>query len=225
MIKAIAFDMDDTLVDTSQVLVPMASRAAYKAMIEKGLQIEFEVFDSERKRGALSMSHQKIFKVIAEKYSSKPTDEMANAGVQAFYNPPIPEKLGLLEGAWENLNILKKKYQLFIVTAGSIPTQKKKIEATGMANYFKKIYTIDGLKGARKRSAFQDILQNYGLDPNELISIGNRLSQEIHDAKELGCMTCYFKYGEHVGEATRNQFEIPDFTVESHQELITTCRL
>lgn len=225
MIKAVALDLDDTLIDTSQSLVPIASRAAFQAMSKLGLQIDFEAFEEERKIGALSMSHQKIFKVIADKFCPNPSADLAEAGIQAFYNPPIPDKLPLLEGAAENLEILFKKYPLFLVTSGSIPTQKRKILATGAQNKFQKIYTLDSFKKERKRTAFEDILQNLSLKPEELISIGNRLSQEIHDAKELGCMTCYFKYGEHVGESIRNKFEIPDFTVESHKELLSTCRL
>lgn len=225
MIKAIAIDLDDTLIDTSRTLVPIASRAAFQAMTKLGLQIDFEAFEHERKIGALSMSHQKIFKVIAEKFCQNPSAELIEAGIQAFYNPPIPIELPLLDGASENLEVLAKKYPLFLVTTGSIPTQKRKILAAGIQNKFQKIYTFDSFKKERKRNAFEDILKNLSLKPAELISIGNRLSQEIHDAKEIGCITCYFKYGEHVGEAARNEFEIPDFTIEHHKDLLSTCQL
>jgi putative hydrolase of the HAD superfamily len=178
MIKAIAFDLDDTLIDTSNLLVPIASHAAFKAMLPLGLKCNFEEFEQERKLGALSMSHQKIFKVIADKFSQTSTDELANAGIEAFYNPPIPDKLDMLDGALENLNVLSKKYPLFLITSGSIPTQKRKIHATNAGPFFQKIYTLDGFKKERKRTAFEDILKNLSLQPTELISIGNRLSQD-----------------------------------------------
>ena len=225
MIKAIALDLDDTLIDTSHLLVPIASHAAFSAMLAHGLEANFEDFDRERRSGALTMSHQKIFKVIAKKFCRNQIDEVANAGIEAFYNPPIPNELALLDGALQNLKILTKKYPLFLVTSGSVPTQKRKIQATGASKFFQKIYTLDGFRRERKRLAFEDILKTLLLKPAELISIGNRLSQEIHDAKELGCQTCYFKYGEHVGEVARNDFEIPDFEVKSHRELISACQL
>jgi putative hydrolase of the HAD superfamily len=225
MIKAIAFDLDDTLIDTSGILVPLASKFAYEAMRSRGLQANFEIFEEERRFGALFMSHQLIFQKIAEKYAEHSILEIAAAGVQAFYNPIIPEKLPLLPGALENLDSLQAKYPLFLVTSGSVPTQNRKVRSANVNHYFKKIYTLDGFKKERKQSAFTDILSSLNLQPEELLSIGNRLSQEIHDAKELGCKTCYFRYGEHVGEAARNQFEIPDFSVENHQELISTCQL
>lgn len=37
-IKCIAFDLDDTLVDTSQLLVPLAARQACEAMINNGVK-------------------------------------------------------------------------------------------------------------------------------------------------------------------------------------------
>ncbi len=225
MIKAIAFDLDDTLIDTSKVLLPLATVSAYKSMVSQGLPIDFKTFEDERKIGVLSMAHKKIFKVIADKYGQNFKEEIAAAGIEAFYNPVLPDALPILAGANENLLNLSKKYTLFVVTAGSVPTQKKKVEASGLSHFFKKAYTIDGFKNERKRVAFEDILKNLALKPEELISIGNRLSQEIHDAKELGCITCHFNYGEHVGELARNDFEIPDFRVESHKELISTCRL
>jgi putative hydrolase of the HAD superfamily len=225
MIKAIALDLDDTLIDTSRLLVPLASLAAFNAMKKWGLETDFESFERERKLGALSMSHQKIFKMIAEKFCESPSDSMAQAGIDQFYNPPIPHVLDLLPGALENLNLLFNKYPLFLVTSGSIPTQLRKVKATGTEKYYQKIFALDGFKKERKKKAFESILKSLSLQPEELIAIGNRLSQEIHDAKELGCLTCYFKYGEHVGENARNSFEIPDFTVNNHQELIATCRL
>ncbi len=225
MIKAIAFDLDDTLIDTTHLLVPMASQAAYQAMALKGLQTSFEIFENERRQGALSMKHVDIFQSIAQKYSSQPSGEIAEAGITTFYNPPLPTHIPLLPGALENLEYLKGKYALFLVTSGAIPTQKQKAQATNAEHYFQKSYFLDGFKKERKRSAFQNILETLSLEPQELLAIGNRLSQEIHDAKELGCTTCYFKYGEHVGEIARNSFELPDYTIEKHSEMRGVCHL
>jgi FMN phosphatase YigB (HAD superfamily) len=130
-----------------------------------------------------------------------------------------------MEGALENLQKLAPNYALFLVTAGHVQTQSKKVKATQTEKYFQKVYTINGAAQQRKSLAFNEILSNLKLKPTELLSIGNRLAQEIHDAKELGALTCYFRFGEHVGEEPRNSFEIPDFVVESHKELIQTCRL
>lgn len=225
MIKAIAFDLDDTLIDTTHVLVPIASRAAFEAMAKFGLSTTFEVFENERRIGALSMSHQKIFRTIAEKHGDPFHEDQVQAGIDNFYNPPLPSNLALLPGALEGLEILKKRYSLFLVTSGAIPTQKEKVKRAGIEHYFKKMYFLDSFKKERKRIAFSDILQMLNIQPHELLAIGNRLSQEIRDAKELGCITCYFKYGEHVGEVAQDHFEHPDFTIHQHSEFLPVCKL
>jgi len=223
--KAIAFDLDDTLIDTTGLLVPMASRTAFDRMTEKGIKTTFEVFEEERRIGALSMSHRQIFRTIAEKYGAPFTEEQAQVGIDAFYNPPLPDKLDLLPGALENLEALKSRYDLHLVTSGALPTQKEKVRRAGIEKYFRNMYFLDSFKKERKQIAFQKILETQKINPTELLVIGNRLSQEIRDGKIVGGITCYFKYGEHVGEVEQDHFERPDITVLEHKELIQACQL
>lgn len=219
-LKCIAFDLDDTLIDTSGLLVPVASQQACQAMKSLGLNCSMEECERWREKLAKEMSHREIFLEIARKYNSGNIDAIAAAGIQNFYSPQIPDRLPLLEGAKNSLEILQDKYTLFLVTSGLVATQRKKVAATGIEGYFKKIYVLDGFKGEKKRIAFQDILQTEKLQPRELLSIGNRLYEEIRQAKQLGAHTCYFKYGEHVGEIPLVPEDHPDYTVLNHQELL-----
>lgn len=224
--KAIAIDLDDTLIDTSGFIVPLASRAAFEAMRKWGIQDNFLAFEQFRKIGALSMSHQLIFRKIAESMGPEENqDSSAQAGIQAFYNPPLPDSLPLLPGSIENLDYLKKKYPLFLVTSGAPEAQKDKLKKSGLKNYFNETFFMNSFLKERKKIAFEKILKKLAISPHELLSFGNRLSQEIRDAKILGAQTCYFKYGEHLGEQPIDQFEIPDFSIDHQNQLITTCRL
>lgn len=224
-IRCIAIDLDDTLIDTSGLLVPAASRQACQAMKDLGLHCELNECMDWRKKLATEMSHREIFLEIAKKYNKDNIQALAAAGIERFYNPEIPGNLPLLPGAMENLEKLSAKYSLFLVTSGSQMTQQKKIIASGISSFFKKIYTLDGFKGEKKRLAFEDIIKSEKIQPEQLLSVGNRLYEEIRQAKQLGCQTCYFKYGEHVGEAFIVPEDHPDFTVLHHKELIPTCRL
>ena len=76
-----------------------------------------------------------------------------------------------------------------------------------------------------KKAAFEKILKDSKIHPHELLSIGNRLSQEIRMAKQLDCRTCYFQFGEHSEDKPRDHFETPDYTIFSHKELISVCQL
>lgn len=224
--KAIAIDLDDTLIDTSGFIVPLASRAAFDAMSKWGLQDNFLAFEQFRKIGALSMSHQMIFKKIAESMGPlENADASTQAGIQAFYHPTLPDSIPLLPGATESLNSLKKKYPLFLVTSGAPEAQKEKLQKSGLKSYFVDLFFMNSFKKERKKIAFEKIIEKLNIQPNELLSFGNRLSQEIRDAKILGARTCYFKYGEHLGEQPQDQYEIPDFSIDHHSELISVCQL
>lgn len=225
-LQALAFDLDDTLINTSGQLVPLASLNTFEAMQSEGLAGDFDSFERFRKLGTLTMSHQQIFRKLAELQGPADRIELlTKIGIDTFYNPVLPENLDVLQGAIENLKSLKGRYHLFLVTSGVPATQKRKVQIANLEAYFENCFFMDGLKKERKKLAFQSILDGLKLKPTELLSIGNRLSQEIHDAKELGAKTCYFKFGEHVGENPKNLFEVPDFTIENHSQLISTCQL
>lgn len=223
--KAIAFDLDDTLLDTSGLLVPAASSRACQALLDEGLGCTLEQCLTERQQLSHTHSHKEIFSLIADKYGARDKDKAVADALEKFYNPQIPETLPLLPGALENLKILQQRYELFLVTMGSLPAQQKKIAALGIAPYFKEIFIIDGFKGEKKESAFRTIIQKNNLVPYQLLSIGNRLSSEIRDGKRCGTQTCYFAYGEHVGERPQFPEDQPDMTVFSHKELLEICVL
>lgn len=224
-IKCIAFDLDDTLLDTSQILVPMAARRACVAMLENGVQSDIDTCLEWRAARPASLTHKEIFASFIERFGSEQPDEALQAAMKAFYNPEVPQRLPLMEGAEENLRALKKRYKLFLVTSGEPAAQTKKIEALGIKDLFAKIYLVNNFKDETKQAAFEDILALEKIEPSQLLSIGNRLSQEIRYAKICGAQTCYFCHGEHIGEQPERREDYPDVTIFKHAELISACHL
>lgn len=224
-IKCIAFDLDDTLLDTSHKLVPEASRQACQAMIDFGLQCSLDECMDLRKAMAENHSHTEIFSEIANRYSCKNPVAAVESALQKFYMPQVPDLLTPMAGVIENLEYLQVKYKLYIVTMGELATQNKKIEALRISHYFQKIYVINGFKGLKKQEAFEDIIKTNGIQPHELLSVGNRISSEIHDANILGAKSCFFAFGEHKNEKRVSRFDEPLYTIKNHRELLSTCEL
>ncbi|WII72419.1 HAD hydrolase-like protein [Bdellovibrio sp. 22V] len=223
--KSLAFDLDDTLLDTSGLLVPMASRRACEAMLAAGLRCTLDECLQARQELAADFSHTEIFTQIVNRYGTNQAGKAIHDALEEFYNPHVPVTLPLLPGSLENLEALKKQYNLFLVTMGSYESQVKKIKALNIEHHFKKIYILNGFIGEKKDSAFRDIVRSEKHHPHELLSIGNRLSSEIRDGKSIGADTCYFAYGEHVGEKPQIPEDHPDFTISHHKELIQVCGL
>lgn len=168
-IKLIVFDLDDTLLDTTTLLIPIARTPAFEKRIRE----------------------------------------------------PLP----LLDGALENLKALHGKYELLLLTQGRLDAQQAKIKSTGIESYFKYCFVADPKNSETKLDYFHKIKKEFNLKDGEFLSVGNRRSSDIREAKKVGGTTCLFKYGEHQNEIAEVPEDNPDFEVHAHKDLIRICKL
>ncbi|MCB0369225.1 MAG: HAD hydrolase-like protein, partial [Bdellovibrionales bacterium] len=139
MIKAIAFDLDDTLLNTSEILIPSAVKRIYELILKNGYKKSFTEFNRERLDFVHHSSHREFFKqVVANDPQLSPKDSLLETVVKYFYQPEIPQNLSLIPGAKENLELLNTKYKLYLVTSGVIPTQELKIKALSLEQWIQK---------------------------------------------------------------------------------------
>ncbi|MES3039468.1 MAG: HAD family hydrolase [Bdellovibrionota bacterium] len=227
MFKVIAFDLDDTLIDTSGTLIPNALKTVHKVLQSKGYKLGFEEFNQRRLSMTHSHSHKEIFDVLVKELNLNPSEqkETLDKCVSAFYEPAVPATLPLLEGADDLLPLLKEKYKLYLVSSGSVAGQTSKIKAAGVEHFFEEVLIVPTPDHTGKKEAFSWILANEKIGAYELLSVGNRLSNEIRCAKELGAATCYLQYGEHAHETPQNKMEEPDFHIFSLKEITDKCQL
>lgn len=225
MIKAIAFDLDDTLLDTTGILVPKASAHAFQILIDNGLRLTLAECQERRLKMIQTMSHKDVFRILADEFGNQQTVDAVPAATAAFYEPQLPNTLPLLPGAIENIKALKQKYKLYIVTAGTDSAQRMKAKSLGIESYFEHIYVVNSLDKKRKEEAFLDIIKKNNLKNDELLCIGNSLSSEIFDAIKIGAVACYFEFGEERSTFPTDPKDQPQFRVRNHDELIAACRL
>jgi putative hydrolase of the HAD superfamily len=145
---------------------------------------------------------------------------------QAHFNEFIQTQLHLFPQALNNLIYLHKKYDLYLVTFGDPKLQKLKVSSLKIEEFFKNQYYPEAAKHETKKQFFQIIREQHPNIPNSaFLSVGNRKSTDIREAKELGFTTCLYDYGEHRHEATLLAADHPDFLITHHQELVPVCRL
>lgn len=223
--KAIAFDLDDTLLNTTDLLVPRASQQAFQLLINNGLQLNLQQCEDLRLKMIKQISHKDLFIYLAKNYGTTETLDYADKASRLFYEPTLPDDLHLVSGAEDVLNYCKTKYNLYLVTAGYESAQLAKINKLNIRDHFKKIFVVNSLQNERKLNSFKDILNFEKIEPKQLLCIGNSLSSEIKDAKELQAQTCYFEFGEDRGNSPLNPLYTPDYHIKSMDEFIKTCRL
>ncbi len=224
-ITTIAFDLDDTLLNTSGLLVPTASMQAFKILIENGLTISLGECELHRLEAIRTVSHKDLFLSLAKEYGTPQTLLAVEKAIRAFYEPQLPEHLPLIDGAENIIHDLKNKYHLYIVTAGYDLGQRNKIRSLKIGNFFKGIFVVNSLNNERKIDAFREILKLENIQPENLLCIGNSLSSEIKDANELGAISCYFEFGEDRGRIPTDPRYRPHFHIKEFGQLASTCKI
>lgn len=108
--------------------------------------------------------------------------------MNTLYLTEMPKQRELNEGAIEILNYLKKKrYHLNIITNGFKEVQYKKIESSGLAPYFDKIFISEDIKSPKpERGIFEFSIKSTNARKINSIMIGDDLDVDIMGAVKYG---------------------------------------
>jgi FMN phosphatase YigB (HAD superfamily) len=229
--SAILFDLDDTLIDTTQYLVRPALKAAFARLAERGvLESIQEGLDFHHNHPELS-DKPHFFEFLIQKKSED--KNIASADHQGlldeilgiYFGEPKPEAVKTFPETHEVLSALATDYDLYLVSMGRPSTQERKVEAAGLTHFFTHCWFPDFRTHHNKEVIFRVMLGATRFPPARVLCVGNRIDQEIMNAKSLGMKTCWVEYGEHLDRRPQLHHEIPDFVVPSLRELIHTCHL
>lgn len=198
MIRFVLLDLDDTLLDFHRAEREALSRALTDAGIspsEEKIRRYSAINDMQWKRlerGEITRAEVKSerFRIFfrEEGISSEP-EETAHR-----YEHYLGEGHWFVEGAEEVLKALFPIYGLYLVSNGTLRTQRSRLESAGIARYFRKIF-ISEVIGANKpdpaffRFCFAKIPD---FDPAQTIIVGDSLTSDILGGNRSGIHTCYF---------------------------------
>lgn len=124
----------------------------------------------------------------------------------------------LMPEARETLARLSEKYALGMLTNGAPDLQREKIAASGLGEFFKAI-AVSGEHdiGKPKPEIFHRLSAELGVEPNEVVMVGNSLERDIAGAKNAGITAVWLKV---AGSEEHAPVE-PDFTITGLAELPT----
>lgn len=192
-IKAIIFDLDDTLYDCSGTLVLKSKKLAAK-IISKALKCsEAEALELQLELEERLGPKADISREIANLYN---LPEEFCREISNTINTLEVEDAILFPDAIDAINELKKTgYKLFLVTLGKKEWQERKIKVLGLENVFDEIIITDNPLG--KEKCFKEILIKYDLEPEQVLCVGDKIKDEIEVGKRLGMSTALMKHGRH----------------------------
>jgi putative hydrolase of the HAD superfamily len=99
----------------------------------------------------------------------------------------LSANVDLIEGAKETLEKLSLKYDLMLITKGDSYEQERKIERSGIADYFRYLEVV----GEKSEASYRKILGQYNLDPGRFLMVGNSLRSDILPVIRIGGMGVY----------------------------------
>ncbi|MEO8935116.1 MAG: HAD family hydrolase [Xanthomarina sp.] len=179
-IKVIGFDADDTLwVNETYFRDAEKSFALLLSKYETINKIDQELFKREIdnlplygygvKGFVLSMVEMAL-ELSNNQVSPKTIQAILDIG-KDMLNKPVE----LLDGVEEVLKTLSGKYKLILATKGDLLDQQRKLEKSGLTDYFHHIEVLID----KQEANYSKLLNHLDISPSEFLMIGNSLKSDV----------------------------------------------
>ena len=213
MIKAVIFDLDNTLVNFSKVKHE-AVEAAVEAMIDAGLNDTKEetlkrVYKIYEREG---IEDQQIFdKTLVEEYGGIDYRILA-AGIIRYRRAKEGHMVLFPHVRRTIVNILKMGLRTAIVTDAPRLSAWMRLVTLGLDSYFDAVVSFEDTgKHKPDPAPFQLGLKKLGVEPKEALMVGDWAERDMVGAKALGMTTVFARYGNAVNtENSGADYELTD---------------
>jgi len=194
-IKTIGFDADDTLWvnetyfrDTEEKFAELLEGYETKNKIDQELfKIEManlNIYGYGIKGFMLSMIESAL-DLSNNKVSQETIGKILNLGKKMISHP-----VELLDGVEEVLSKLTGKYRLIVLTKGDLLDQERKLEKSGLSQYFHHVEVLSD----KKESNYSNLLQHLSIDVNEFLMIGNSLKSDVLPILNIGAKAVHVPF-------------------------------
>jgi len=218
MIKAVIFDLDNTLLDFISMKESAVS-SAVQAMIEAGLDLD-EKSSYERiitLYQETGWENQQIFDIFLKEKTGEVDNKYLAAAIVS-YRRAREATLRLYPDVQRTLNILGKMgLKLAVVSDAPSREAWMRIYYLNLHHVFDLVLTFDDV-GERKPSpkGFEMALEKLGIKTDEALMIGDWPERDVVGASKLGIKTIYAKYGDTFGTVESGA----DWDVENIYEVV-----
>ncbi|HHT9112299.1 MAG: uridine diphosphate-N-acetylglucosamine-binding protein YvcK [Planctomycetes bacterium] len=223
-IKAVIFDLDDTLYDCSGSLIDASRRRAAKALVEAGLPCtEEEVYQLQKELSEKHGPYHLIFNEIVNKYNAD--SKLVTIAYKAYNSSEVSE-IKPFPYVNPTLKELKEKgYKLFLLTVGVHERQEKKINILGLKPYFDEIVISDQEIGLPMEDCMRDLIERHNINFREAVMVGDRVREELRIAKSLGMTAIQMLHGRFKNEPAVNDCDKPDYKIKRIFQIATILQL
>ncbi|HRK58248.1 MAG TPA: HAD-IA family hydrolase [Candidatus Kapabacteria bacterium] len=213
MIKAIIFDLDNTLVDFV-AMKRHAIDAAIGAMMDAGMNLTHEQIKSriDKIYEELGWEYQQVFDKLLQDTLGYVDHRMLSAGIIAYRRAreaalkPFPHVTATI------MHLVKMGIKLAVLSDAPAREAWLRLCYINFHHIFDVVVTFDDT-GERKPSPkpFLLALEKLQVQPHEAIMIGDWAERDMVGAKNVGMITGFARYGEAFGAGEVNaDYDITD---------------
>src|SRR3989338_321733 len=210
-IKAIVFDLDDTL-----FLENLFRRSGFNFIAKK------------LNRAGISVTSKKIFQ-MSKQYPKTLFNEIVFR-YHLSYSPEDllgwyrnhPPKIRAYPGVKLLLKRLKREYKLGLLTDYFHQTQVNKVKALGIGKFFDSIVYTDNIRAPKPATlGFRILKEKFGCQNGQIIYIGDNEEKDFVGAKKAGFITVKFKNqkGFFYGRKGRSPMHNPHFEIKGLKDV------
>jgi HAD superfamily hydrolase (TIGR02253 family) len=218
LIRAVIFDLDNTLVDFMK-MKRRAIEEAIPAMIDSGLELSVEesnriIDEIYKERG---IEYQKVFDAFLQRVLKKVDYKILSAGIVA-YRRAREAALTPYPHVYSTLNkLLKLGIKMGIVSDAPAKEAWLRLAYLNFHQIIDAVVTFEDT-GQRKPhpAPFLKILEKLDVKPEETIMIGDWVERDIIGAAKVGMKTAFAKYGDTFDTKSHNA----DYELNDINELI-----
>ena len=221
-IKAVIFDLDDTLFDCTGQLTEPARRRAAERIASEASDLEVDALCSLHAELAQEHGSAGAIKEICTR--NKLPTHVADLALEA-YNRPEVETIHPFPGVVRTLDaLLERGYQLAMVTSGRPRRQREKVRLLGLDGYFNEaqgtLILHDDAEGHLKDAALQQSATQLELASSQILSVGDKLDAEIAASNRIGMSTAHIRHGRQATRRPKNAEEQADFKIDQISDLL-----
>jgi putative hydrolase of the HAD superfamily len=213
VIRAIVFDLDNTLVDFMRMKGD-AVQAAIEGMIDAGLELPRETVRARidaiyQERG---LEFQQVFDVLLEREFGQIDPKILASGIIAYRRARASALTLYPHTQMTLLELVRRGIRLGVVSDAPRMQVWLRLCELSLQHSFDSVITFDDT-GERKPGAapFREVLKRLGVKPDEAIMVGDWAERDVVGGKGLGMLTAFARYGDTFDtKESGADFEIDD---------------